>query len=138
MTHPVIRNHLTALAVLLQVFAAFGTTRGLVLCVGPEGHVAVEDAEASSHCRAAQSAFGSAEQARERLEVAVPPKCTDTPVFAAAPDRWVPPFRFATPVLAVAPIVSVSRPALAISHERIWAQPPRERARILRSIVLLI
>ncbi len=59
MTRQPIRNRIAALALVLQVFAVFGTTRGIVLCVGPAAHVA-EDTQAAARCKASQVDFADA------------------------------------------------------------------------------
>jgi len=137
MTRHLIRNRFAALALALQVVAVFGTARGLVLCVGPAGHLAVEDTEAAARCRALQ-----AEHATESLgggpAAGAPAACFDTPVFAAAADRGTSPVRFALPALAVAPHISLPRPTLLTWRVHPSAEPRPGPARMLRSVVLLI
>ena len=132
-----LRSRLAGLALLLQVLVAFGATRGLVLCVGPAGHVAVEDYDAASRCR--ESYSGLATDAATGLSVlGAHPACVDTPILGVAGERSTSLLRFATVTLAISPTAEL--PLLdAFAQHVDWTQElPLTIARILRSVVLLI
>jgi len=136
MTRHLNRNRFAALALVLQVVAVFGTAPGVVLCVGPAGHLAVENTEAAARCRALQ-----AELALESLggvpAVGAPATCVDTPVFTAA-DRGASLVRFVLPALAAALHTALPRPTVTTWRAHPSAEPRAARARMLRSVVLLI
>jgi len=137
MTPRPLRNRLAGLALLLQVLVAFGATRGLVLCVGPWGHVAVEDYEASSQCRESDSGLGT-DAFTGSLVLGTPPACVDTPLLGAALEPSTSPLRFAAIALAMAPVADPS-PLDLFADRAGWTHDLRPKsARILRSVVLLI
>lgn len=137
MKHHPIRNRVAALALVLQVLAVFGTARGLVLCVGPAGHVAVEDAQAAVRCRASQGEIPDT-PTNGRPTVAASPACSDTPVFEAAPNRTVSAPRFEGLAVAATLAALFPQPAATAPVARRWSQPRPLETRRLRTIVLLI
>lgn len=132
-----LRNRLAGIALLLQVLVAFGASRGLVLCVGPAGHVAVEDYEAASRCR--ESEVGVGTNAFTGFSVlGAPPACVDTPLLGSAAERSTSPVRFLAAAVATASVAELPR-AEAFAGRADWLhERPPTRSRILRSVILLI
>ena len=131
------RSQLTILALLLQVLAIFGGAKGVVLCVGQAGHVAIEDYKAAQRCRESSAGLAS-DVVSGSSTVAAPPACVDTPAFVAALEQATSPARghdvaVAVPLATTLPLA----PLAAIRVARTTAPPPPS-ARILRSVVLLI
>ena len=132
----VLRSGLVGLALLLQVVAATGAAQYFVVCVGPAGHVAVEDYEAASRCRASESGLGAEVFAGFSI-VGARSVCVDTALFGASPEGSTSLLR--APALVVATAV-VALPDVEVAPRRaVWSQdPPGMSTRVLRSVVLLI
>ena len=128
----------TAFAVLLfQALAIFGTARGLVYCVGPAGHLAIEDNDAARRCRESSAGLG-ADLSGGTPVVNGHPVCVDTPLSAQVLNRAVSlamTHDFVVAALSVAGFES-ARPLVV----RLTRTPalPSPNARSLRSVVLLI
>ena len=124
------RRRITAiawLALVLQLGLSLPAFAGLVLCVGNDGHVAVENGAC------ARQSAGSAPRCGEFSESEV---CTDTPLVACALTSESSPRSGASPVAAalasffvLAPsVVSAVRPTATAPADA----PPGHRSSILR------
>lgn len=132
-----LRNRLAGIAVLLQVLAVLGITPGLVLCVGTTGHIAVEAAEAAGRCRESDSGLVTDDIAGQPA-LRVTPMCVDTPFSTAFPDRSTSPLPLGAAAMAAAPVAEVPRPEVLGTRARLRVELPFARARLLRTVVLLI
>lgn len=134
--HP--RRLLTVLALLLQVLAILGGAKGVVVCVGQAGHVAVEDYKAAQICRESSAGFAAdADVASGSAAVAAPADCVDTPLWVATFERATSPARGHDVAIAPSPASALPlAPLLAIAVARATAPPPSTH--VLRSVVLLI
>ena len=132
-----LHSRFVGLALLLQVVVAFGPMRGLVLCVGPAGHVAVEDDEAALRCRDLATEIGPVGSIATPM-VRAPATCVDTLLLGAAPHQSTSPLRFAVAALATVPVAELPRPRVFARGGASMREPPPASARILRSVILLI
>ena len=137
MTARLLRSRLAAIVFALQALAAFGAARGLVVCVGTAGHVAVEDPDAAARCRASAIGLDSG-KSKVASAFHTPPACVDTPLLGAASERSTPSARNFDTVLATTSVVALPRMDRVVGRVAWTREPPPSHARHLRSVILLI
>lgn len=137
MTIRTARRRFAGIVLALQVLVAFGAAHGLVLCVGPAGHVAVEDYEAALRCHASAAAL-EANPVVGASVLGVTSECADTPLLQAAPERSASPLRISTASVAASSVVEPPRRDV-LPGRSVWEHRSLQTsAHILRSVVLLI
>jgi hypothetical protein len=133
-----LRHGVVGLALLLQVVATFGATRGLILCIQASGHVAVEDYAAMARCHAPAGALATHAVGDVSVRGA-PERCVDTQLLEDIREGSAAPRQSgAVPVALAASGGLGLHDAFAGRAIRLREPPPAKPARVLRSIVLLI
>lgn len=105
-----------------------------VLCLGPDGHVAIEQAHRGNTCDV------DSDGCPGQTEPALSPDCTDVPLpsVAEAPTPRPGSAPLAQPSAAARVAADVSEPGPSIRLGRWFARPPQPGAMPLRSIILLL
>lgn len=124
-----------------QLVMCLGYAAGLVLCVGGDGHIALETLLGQVCCsHENESAPDRLESHHVLAEAAC--DCVDTPIVLPTREVQLSTRDLAAlPLLAISEIVAVRAPvaaeALCLSRVECRARPPRELA-ALRSVILLV
>ena len=132
-----LRNRLAGIALLLQVLATFGAARGLVLCVGPEGHVAVEDPQAALRCQESENGLGTHDFSGTS-RFSAPATCVDSPILGVYPEKCTPTVPAAATAVAMGPVAEIPRLKVLASRIGPMREPAPPSVHVLRKVVLLI
>jgi hypothetical protein len=126
-------RHAVWLCVALHLFLTLGMASGLVLCVGRDGHAAVESRFAEDCC--ADEAAGERAERLTRVSCV----CTDAPLLQPAAERG------GAPAVALPPLASVIPPPAADPVRAVarGLPPPSSGSsgpplRALRTVVMLL
>jgi hypothetical protein len=124
-------------ALALQLLTSAGALPGLVLCVGEDGHLAIEAAVAEDCCASAPIGVSS----RSLVENSSACACTDTPLFQHGIDPRLSLRDSLLPAVVVAALdtspSSASHVSRAVTRLAESTLPPSAAQRARRSVVLL-
>ncbi|MCE9595830.1 MAG: hypothetical protein K8S98_16695 [Planctomycetes bacterium] len=144
--HALVRTHLTAwLCFVAYLLAGVSSVEGLVLCVGPSGHVAIEAAAAPGDCGgcALDQERGPSEAPAD-VERSPECPCDDVQLPSAgrlaqksSSNRWADPCLQALPAIPVA-LDWVDSPRLALRARHRVAEATRASRTRPLSVVLLV